>query len=58
VVLFEVDLLLEGLDDLPQSCEQLGSRPRDFEPAGGSIRNAVVTTAYAAAGRGEPVTGG
>ncbi|WP_019884209.1 ATP-binding protein [Streptomyces purpureus] len=29
---------------------------RDFELAGGSIRSAVVTAAYAAAGRGEPVT--
>ncbi|QFR00436.1 ATP-binding protein [Streptomyces phaeolivaceus] len=29
---------------------------RDFELAGGSIRSAVVTAAYAAAGRGGPVT--
>ncbi|QES51454.1 AAA family ATPase [Streptomyces venezuelae] len=29
---------------------------REFELAGGSIRSAVVTAAYAAAGRGEPVT--
>ncbi|WP_238431374.1 ATP-binding protein [Streptomyces cavernae] len=29
---------------------------RDFEMAGGSIRSAVVTAAYAAAGRGAPVT--
>ncbi|MEV0224059.1 ATP-binding protein [Streptomyces sp. NPDC050704] len=31
---------------------------RDFELAGGSIRSAVVTAAYAAAGRGGPVTTG
>lgn len=29
---------------------------REFELAGGAIRSAVVTAAYAAAGRGEPVT--
>ncbi|MGR3931646.1 ATP-binding protein [Streptomyces sp. BRA346] len=34
-----------------------GPCARDFELAGGSIRSAVVTAAYAAAGRGEPVTG-
>ena len=34
-----------------------GRCARDFELAGGSIRSAVVTAAYAAAGRGEPVTG-
>ncbi|AZQ38548.1 ATP-binding protein [Streptomyces cyaneochromogenes] len=33
-----------------------GGCARDFELAGGSIRSAVVTAAYAAAGRGEPVT--
>ncbi|WP_313897007.1 ATP-binding protein [Streptomyces sp. GC420] len=33
-----------------------GPAARDFELAGGSIRSAVVTAAYAAAGRGEPVT--
>ncbi|MFJ2442353.1 ATP-binding protein [Streptomyces sp. NPDC087658] len=33
-----------------------GPCARDFELAGGSIRSAVVTAAYAAAGRGEPVT--
>ncbi|MEU2158519.1 ATP-binding protein [Streptomyces sp. NPDC019396] len=33
-----------------------GRCARDFELAGGSIRSAVVTAAYAAAGRGEPVT--
>ncbi|TKA09603.1 ATP-binding protein [Actinacidiphila oryziradicis] len=38
-------------DDIdPHSCA------RDFELAGGSIRSAVVTAAYAAAGRGSPVT--
>ncbi|MFD8866502.1 ATP-binding protein [Streptomyces sp. NPDC059590] len=39
----------EGID--PGSCA------REFELAGGSIRSAVVTAAYAAADRGEPVTG-
>jgi hypothetical protein len=34
-----------------------GPCARDFELAGGSIRSAVVTAAYAAAGRGEQVTG-
>jgi len=34
-----------------------GPCARGFEPAGGSIRSAVVTAAYAAAGRGESVTG-
>ncbi|MYS22467.1 ATPase family associated with various cellular activities (AAA) [Streptomyces sp. DvalAA-14] len=38
-----------GID--PEPCA------RDFELAGGSIRSAVVTAAYAAAGRGDPVTG-
>lgn len=33
-----------------------GPSARDFELAGGSIRSAVVTAAYTAAGRGEPVT--
>ncbi|THA30916.1 ATP-binding protein [Streptomyces sp. A1547] len=33
-----------------------GACARDFELAGGSIRSAVVTAAYAAAGRGDPVT--
>ncbi|MGW6408557.1 ATP-binding protein [Streptomyces vinaceus] len=33
-----------------------GACARDFELAGGSIRSAVVTAAYAAAGRGESVT--
>ncbi|WP_425580230.1 ATP-binding protein [Streptomyces polychromogenes] len=33
-----------------------GACARDFELAGGSIRSAVVTAAYAAAGRGGPVT--
>ncbi|MFD5510220.1 ATP-binding protein [Streptomyces sp. NPDC127051] len=33
-----------------------GACARDFELAGGSIRSAVVTAAYAAAGRGEAVT--
>ncbi|MET9436356.1 ATP-binding protein [Streptomyces sp. NPDC006551] len=33
-----------------------GPCARDFELAGGSIRSAVVTAAYAAAGRGGPVT--
>ncbi|MFG2227259.1 ATP-binding protein [Streptomyces sp. NPDC048644] len=33
-----------------------GPCARDFELAGGSIRSAVVTAAYAAAGRGEPVS--
>ncbi|WP_159774638.1 ATP-binding protein [Streptomyces sp. HM190] len=33
-----------------------GGCARDFELAGGSIRSAVVTAAYAAVGRGEPVT--
>jgi hypothetical protein len=37
-------------DTDPHSCA------RDFELAGGSIRSAVVTAAYAAAGRGSPVT--
>jgi winged helix domain-containing protein/ATPase family protein associated with various cellular activities (AAA) len=38
-------------DDIdPQRCA------RDFELAGGSIRSAVVTAAYAAAGRGSPVS--
>ncbi|MFE3828362.1 ATP-binding protein [Streptomyces sp. NPDC059092] len=38
-------------DDIdPSACA------RDFELAGGSIRSAVVTAAYGAAGRGEPVT--
>ncbi|RAG85463.1 ATP-binding protein [Streptacidiphilus pinicola] len=37
-----------GID--PERCA------REFELAGGSIRSAVVTAAYAAAGRGEPVT--
>ncbi|MFE4059411.1 ATP-binding protein [Streptomyces sp. NPDC059096] len=38
------------VDDIdPSACA------RDFELAGGSIRSAVVTAAYAAAGRGEPV---
>ncbi|MCB5909131.1 ATP-binding protein [Streptomyces pinistramenti] len=40
---------VDGLD--PGPCA------RDFELAGGSIRSAVVTAAYAAAGRGEPVGG-
>jgi hypothetical protein len=37
--------------------EDVDPRPcaRDFELSGGSIRSAVVTAAYAAAGRGEPV---
>ncbi|MFJ5223725.1 ATP-binding protein [Streptomyces sp. NPDC088400] len=35
----------------------LGPCAREFELAGGSIRSAVVTAAYAAADRGEPVTG-
>ncbi|MFJ1746520.1 ATP-binding protein [Streptomyces sp. NPDC088116] len=41
-------------------CEEgidLGPCAREFELAGGSIRSAVVTAAYAAADRGEPVTG-
>ncbi|MBY8888851.1 AAA family ATPase [Streptomyces sp. PTM05] len=38
----------DGIDPQPVA--------RDFELAGGSIRSAVVTAAYAAAGRGEPVT--
>ncbi|WP_435837806.1 AAA family ATPase [Streptantibioticus parmotrematis] len=38
----------DGIDPQPAA--------RDFELAGGSIRSAVVTAAYAAAGRGEPVT--
>jgi SpoVK/Ycf46/Vps4 family AAA+-type ATPase len=33
-----------------------GPCARDFELAGGSIRSAVVTAAYTAVGRGEPVT--
>ncbi|WP_399094369.1 ATP-binding protein [Streptomyces sp. BBFR2] len=33
-----------------------GRCAREFELSGGSIRSAVVTAAYAAAGRGEPVT--
>ncbi|WP_405778523.1 ATP-binding protein [Streptomyces sp. NBC_00859] len=33
-----------------------GRCAKDFELAGGSIRSAVVTAAYAAAGRGSPVT--
>jgi hypothetical protein len=33
-----------------------GACARDFELAGGSIRSAVVTAAYTASGRGEPVT--
>ena len=33
-----------------------GPCARDFELAGGSIRSAVVTAAYAAAGRGDDVT--
>ncbi|MFE3559764.1 ATP-binding protein [Streptomyces sp. NPDC059193] len=37
-------------DTDPSACAQ------DFELAGGSIRSAVVTAAYAAAGRGGPVT--
>ncbi|WP_034086994.1 ATP-binding protein [Streptacidiphilus albus] len=39
----------EGLDPEPCAAE--------FELAGGSIRSAAVTAAYAAAGRGSPVTG-
>ncbi|WTK13034.1 ATP-binding protein [Streptomyces sp. NBC_01525] len=39
----------EGID--PGPCA------REFELSGGSIRSAVVTAAYAAAGRGGPVTG-
>ncbi|WP_416985565.1 ATP-binding protein [Streptomyces sp. T028] len=40
----------EGVDPAPLA--------RDFELAGGSIRSAVVTAAYLAAGRGEPVGDG
>ncbi|MHC3472987.1 ATP-binding protein [Streptomyces sp. 7R007] len=36
---------------------ELAPLAADFELAGGSIRSAVVTAAYLAAGRGEPVTG-
>ncbi|MEV6402979.1 ATP-binding protein [Streptomyces bobili] len=39
-----------GIDPSPQA--------KDFELAGGSIRSAVVTAAYLAAGRGEPVGDG
>nr|WP_253195677.1 AAA family ATPase [Streptomyces sp. JHA26] len=38
----------DGIDPAPLA--------RDFELAGGSIRSAVVTAAYLAAGRGDPVT--
>ncbi|MFD7668571.1 ATP-binding protein [Streptomyces sp. NPDC059788] len=37
---------------------ETGSLARDFELAGGSIRSAVVTAAYLAAGRNEPVAAG
>lgn len=41
---------VEGIDAGPPA--------RDFELAGGSIRSAIVTAAYSAAGRGEPVGAG
>jgi hypothetical protein len=37
---------------------ELGSLARDFELAGGTIRSAVVTAAYLAAGRGSPIRAG
>jgi SpoVK/Ycf46/Vps4 family AAA+-type ATPase len=47
-----------GLGHVP-SADGIDLRPlaADFELAGGSIRSAVVTAAYLAAGRGEAVTG-
>ncbi|WP_374227603.1 ATP-binding protein [Streptomyces sp. AC627_RSS907] len=48
-----------GLSHVP-SAEDIDLDPlaRDFELAGGSIRSAVVTAAYLAAGRGDKVTAG
>ncbi|MER5551145.1 ATP-binding protein [Streptomyces sp. NPDC002793] len=48
-----------GLAHVP-SAEDIDAAPlaRDFELAGGSIRSAVVTAAYLAAGRDEPVGAG
>ncbi|MEU1211907.1 ATP-binding protein [Streptomyces sp. NPDC005791] len=48
-----------GLSHVP-SAEDIDATPlaRDFELAGGSIRSAVVTAAYLAAGRDEPVGAG
>ncbi|WP_369215505.1 ATP-binding protein [Streptomyces flavofungini] len=48
-----------GLSSVPHT-EDTGTDvlARDFELAGGSIRGAVVTAAYLAAGRGEPVGAG
>ncbi|MEU8588798.1 ATP-binding protein [Streptomyces sp. NPDC048664] len=46
-----------GLGHVPHVPDiELGSLAADFELAGGSIRSAVVTAAYGAAGRDEPVT--
>ncbi|MDT0613849.1 ATP-binding protein [Streptomyces lancefieldiae] len=48
-----------GLSHVP-SADDIDPAPlaRDFELAGGSIRSAVVTAAYLAAGRGDKVTAG
>ncbi|MEU2792841.1 ATP-binding protein [Streptomyces sp. NPDC007100] len=48
-----------GLSHVPRAEDtDAGALARDFELAGGSIRSAVVTAAYLAAGRDEPVTAG
>lgn len=48
-----------GLSHVPRAEDvELDSLARDFELAGGSIRSAVVTAAYLAAGRDEPVAAG
>ncbi|MFH8349135.1 ATP-binding protein [Streptomyces sp. NPDC018045] len=48
-----------GLSHVPRVADlDIDALARDFELAGGSIRSAVVTAAYLAAGRDEPVAAG
>ncbi|MGW0832594.1 ATP-binding protein [Streptomyces prunicolor] len=50
-------LWLHGLTHVPSVPDlELGPLAKEFELAGGSIRSAVVTAAYLAAGRGDTVT--